>query len=584
MTGALARRLAFCILGLLASTKGRAEPTSDANPWGIASSSSARRNMDEWFPKVSAAGVEWIRLSPEWRGIEPVKGSWKWDNFDALLASADSNSLRISAILMGCAAWSKDGGHAFPMTHLDDWSTYVATVVDRYRSRIHHWEVWNEGNGGFNDNHNTTVDYAALVAASSAAVKKSDPAAQVGMSVASFDAPYLLQAAAALRRTGNADCFDHLCIHPYEIADGISEPDGELPYLWMSKLLRDALKAGGSARANADIWITEIGRNINTRNANATEPEAAKALVKLYVMAAAQGIKRTMWFEGQDPHGEEAGFGLIDREGRPRASYRAFKTMTSCLGATPIYQGWLTPDSDGRGYGFVFQGATASVMVAWMPAGGSNSATFANEVTVVDSLTAKESRLKAGERLALTDTAVFVVGLSADRVAQARAHAAKNFPWGGDYSAAKRVSIQLGTSATNNGLFKRSSAKDSFITFPDGSSGLYVPDNRSSPFFVHPSFAGLTNSNYYVRLTLRRIGPGNVGMNFHHEIADSQGRSPYRGTGEWFSLPEDEGWQTHTWHVSDACFSKMWGFDFAFNPEKSVPFVIGKVEVSTEPL
>ena len=27
----------------------------------------------------------------------------------------------------------------------------------------------------------------------------------------------------------------------------------------------------------------------------------------------------------------------------------------------------------------------------------------------------------------------------------------------------------------------------------------------------------------------------------------------------------------------------MWGYDFTLRPEQSVPFVIGKVEVSTEP-
>jgi hypothetical protein len=40
----------------------------------------------------------------------------------------------------------------------------------------------------------------------------------------------------------------------------------------------------------------------------------------------------------------------------------------------------------------------------------------------------------------------------------------------------------------------------------------------------------------------------------------------------------DTGWQTHTWHVTDASFSKMWGYDFSFRPEQSVPFVIGQVE------
>jgi hypothetical protein len=43
------------------------------------------------------------------------------------------------------------------------------------------------------------------------------------------------------------------------------------------------------------------------------------------------------------------------------------------------------------------------------------------------------------------------------------------------------------------------------------------------------------------------------------------------------------GWQTYTWTIKDASFSKMWGHDLVIRPEQSVPFVLGKVEVSTEP-
>jgi polysaccharide biosynthesis protein PslG len=72
-------------------------------------------------------------------------------------------------------------------------------------------------------------------------------------------------------------------------------------------------------------------------------------------------------------------------------------------------------------------------------------------------------------------------------------------------------------------------------------------------------------------------------MNLIYEVADSQGRSPYANTGKWGGTTKDDGWQTITWHVADACFSKMWGYDFTLRPEQSVPFAIGKVEVSTEP-
>ena len=33
----------------------------------------------------------------------------------------------------------------------------------------------------------------------------------------------------------------------------------------------------------------------------------------------------------------------------------------------------------------------------------------------------------------------------------------------------------------------------------------------------------------------------------------------------------------------NACFSTIWGYDFVISPEQSVPFAIGKIEVSTTP-
>jgi hypothetical protein len=84
-------------------------------------------------------------------------------------------------------------------------------------------------------------------------------------------------------------------------------------------------------------------------------------------------------------------------------------------------------------------------------------------------------------------------------------------------------------------------------------------------------------------VAVRRVAAAHVRMNLIYEVADSQGRSPYANTGKWGGATKDEGWQTISWHVTDACFSKMWGYDITLRPEQSVPFAIGKVEVSLEP-
>lgn len=586
------RRIACSFVALVVAGLAFAQPEPSkqaplATPWGVSSSASAFRDHTEWFPKMAEVGITTVRLFPEWRTFEPKKGTWKWDDGDKLVKSAADNKLEINAILMGSAHGAK-GGHTFPVDNLDDWSSYVSAVVGRYHKHVHYWEVWNEGNGGFNDGKHTTTDYAKLAISTYAAAKKADPNAQVGLSVASFDAPYLNQTALAMAKLGKPNSFDFLCVHPYEIADGINEPDGEVPFLWMTRLLRDALKVSAPERANAEIWLTEVGHRIEKRkDRTITEQDAAKALVKIYTMALAQGVARTQWFEGRDPAGEDQGFGLLKRDGTPRASYTALKALAAALGPKPTYLGWLALGEAQRGYGFVFKGKDGPVLVAWMPAKViDKSFSFPADLTITDPATGTSAQFKANRLLELTDAPRIITGLSQNALQVAKANASKPFPWGGDHSGAKLVACLPGAPDANSGIVQSRRDSTPTVKFTDGSTGILVPGDIAHPvsFYVHPSFATFQTKEYYVRATVRRVAAGNVGMNLIYEVADGQGPSPYTNRGQWFGATKDDGWQTHTWHVTDACFSKMWGYDFTLRPEQSVPFVIGKVEVSTEPL
>ena len=530
------------------------------------------------MPLMHEAGIAMARGFPEWRSIEPRRGEWKWDKADALVQAASSHQLEVNACLMGAVPWSTEKIHAFPMSDLEAWSGFVEQCVARYKDRIHYWEVWNEGNGGFNDGHHTTEDYAKLASAMYAAAKKSDPNAMIGLTSASFDPDYLEHVILAQKAAGTPASFDYLCIHPYELADNIGRPGGDVPYLWMTHLLRDSMKKSAPEKADSEVWITEVGRNIARRKDQAVaEQEAAAALVKIYVMALAQGISSVQWFEAQDPANEEPGFGLLKRDGSPRLSYRAFKTMTAELGRTPKYLGWLAMGEEGRGLGFVFQGATAPVLIAWKDAGDADQSLLLDGEVLIKGVDGALNKRPA----MLADEPVFIGNISAAMVAQAAANKAKNFPWGGDFTGATTVSAKLGGDERNQAVTLAGKQTLPKITFPDGTTGFLIGANQSTQFCVHPSFASIHNREYDVRITVRRISPGNVGMNLVYERTDTQGRAPYRNQGTWFGLSKEDGWQTFTWHVKDACFAKMWGYDFSFVPEQSQPFVIGKIEVST---
>jgi hypothetical protein len=221
-----------------------------------------------------------------------------------------------------------------------------------------------------------------------------------------------------------------------------------------------------------------------------------------------------------------------------------------------------------------------------MPAGlRDKSLTSATDVEVTDAVSGTVTKIKADQPLELSDSPVLIAGLPDQLVKQAKANASKNFPWGGDYSTTKTVSCLPGSGEANTGIAHLRRDNYPTVKFADGTTGILVQGDITHPvsFYVHPSFAKFQTKEYYVRATIRRVAAGNVGMNLIYETADGQGRSPYANTGKWFGATKDNGWQTHTWHITDACFSKMWGYDITLRPEQSVPFVIGKVEVSTEP-
>src|SRR4051794_41091887 len=54
----------FLVLAGASFARAQAEDATTV-PWGISSSASAWRNHAEWFPRMSEAGVAWVRLFPE---------------------------------------------------------------------------------------------------------------------------------------------------------------------------------------------------------------------------------------------------------------------------------------------------------------------------------------------------------------------------------------------------------------------------------------------------------------------------------------------------------------------------------------
>lgn len=89
----------------------------------------------------------------DWRAIEPVRGQWRFEKLDRLMALAEENNVEPVFVFGVTPQWASArpnepfvygaGGAAEPRD-LRDWENFVRTVAMRYKGRIRHFEMWNE--------------------------------------------------------------------------------------------------------------------------------------------------------------------------------------------------------------------------------------------------------------------------------------------------------------------------------------------------------------------------------------------------------------------------------------------------------
>jgi hypothetical protein len=496
------------------------------------------------MPKMAAAGVQCVRVFPEWNQIQPSPGTWNWSVMDSMLDTSAACKLELSGLLLYNARWINPNTHTFPTNNLSAWSTYVSNVVAHAAGRVRYWEVWNEPEsfaaGG------TPSDYARVVTNAWNAAKAADPNAQVGLSVASVDIRYLEQTIQA----GAADCFDYICVHPYEVL-GTLDSGQEALYMSIVPTIRKMLTARNPAKRNVPIWFTELGEEIQGQ---VTPDSQAQALIKAYTMGIAQGVSQLQWFEAQ-----EGGYrmGLLDSAGKANPAYAALKNLASNLGPKPHYQGWLQLNH--RDYGFIFQGATTSVLVTWAPPNATDHLDSGSSAQLLNPLT---GNITSTGTCLLSNAPVLVLGVSSDLVSQAQANRNQPFPWGDQQLGAAAVSATMGSPNAELGLHQLNADATSMVVTAYGGPARDCSKGASVSFTVDPNFLSYTTVPIKITAVVRRNAANdNAGFNLKYE--STTGR---KGIG-WNSVPGNDRWYTLSWTILDDEFVGNWGYHFSLDSD-----------------
>ncbi len=532
---------------------------TDLSPFGIGSCHSCNWGQPanaRWIPQMVAIGLTNHRTcNTGWSEVEREEGKWTWENLDKQMKYLEEQRIAFGGILIGNPKWNKrDSQGGLPVNNLEGWSRYVSEVVKHARGRIKNWEIWNEPPNGTAPNQ-TAADYAKIVIAAYDAAKAVDPDCKIGIAAKSVAVNYLDQALAA----GAKGHFDYITLHPYETAGcTITHPGTEPVYLHVAGTVRKMLAARDPAKVNCPIIFTELGfaaggqYSHKIANYSALEVQG-HAVVKYYAMGIAQGITCIQWFEGMD--GDSGPMGLLDGKANPRPAYTALAQMIKYLGQRPTYLGWVLLND--RHYGFVFQGAKGTVLITWASTLTPEKIPFDRPVQIIDPLTGKVTQ--AAEPM-LDVAPILIDGVPDQLVKLARENKAKPFPWAGDYTGAKSVSVTFGEKNVEKGLHTKSADSIAADVLAYGGSARVGTVPGGNVYMVDPNFLCYTATPIEIRVVVRRNARNDtVKMTLTYESTRG-----YKKV-EPFEVPNNEKWHTAAWKIDDAQFVSQWAYHFTLN-------------------
>lgn len=547
---AAARFVLLSLLGVCVATAVHAQsvPSPDGgkiSPFGIGSDDRNSRDLSKWIPQMARIGVRNLRACRTlWSDVEPREGEWHWDQLDGQLSYLASEHMECWGLLYGGVRWdTKDRPGGFPSNNVDAWKTYVFETVKHAHGRIHYWEVWNEPPNG---THNAPpADYGKLMAATYEAAKAADPKCHVGMAAQSVNLNYLEQAI----KTGASDHFDYITLHPYETMGSVEDHWGTEPvFMHIVATVREMLAAQDPGRKDAPVWFTEIGYD-----AGKSPQRQGEALVKAYTIGIAQGVEAINWFEGLD--GDSGPMGLLVTPDQPRPAYTALAEMIKEIGMAPEYLGWAMLKE--RNFGFFFRAEGKTVLVAWAPGSARDPMEFAKDVQVTDPLTARTTTTRSA---VLTSSPLLIEDVPASLVAEAQSNKLRSFPWGGDYSHASSVSVEIGKTTVEKGLHAQQGDEVRANVIAYGGSARAGNVAGGPVFIVDPNFLSYDSTPIEITAVVRR-DPQNHPAKLSLEYESTSGyRKP-----EPFVIPDNKKWYTAHWTINDAQFVSKWVFNFRFD-------------------
>ena len=359
----LASRVALGVALLTASATASAAPKE----LGF----NVHQSTDVGMDATKAAGLGWVRVDFNWLDAEPTtQGTYDWTRFDAIVAAASARNLEVLAVVGYTPVWAsqgdtKGGGSTNDIPKAGTYAPFVTAVVNRYKAKITHYEIWNEPNleQFFEGTPQDYIDRILIPGAD--AVHAACPACKVmGPGLATVGTAYATWLDAVLTQAGAK--LDIVSGHIYS---QFAEPGGGAGTTsdsFLNKLeSHRIIKLGGATiyegplsfkevmdkhAVTKPFWLTETGREAHA--GNAAEEEAQRLFHRrvLDVMVNRPWWTATIFYEAFDEPPAPYTWGAVVHDPAAPGGYRAksvlgfLKKVTS---SQPLFGGTKTDCDDG---------------------------------------------------------------------------------------------------------------------------------------------------------------------------------------------------------------------------------------------
>ena len=299
---------------------------------------------DRLLDSFVAMGARWIRFDVKWEVIQN-RGSGVYDfaRYDELVAAARARGLNVLGTLAYAPRWARSPACVDSFTceprDANEYAEWAGRTVAHFKSRISHWELWNEPNiSGFWKPRPNAARYAAIVKAAYPRIKAADPAAFV-LAGATSPAPndgtqidevtFMEQVYAA----GIAGSFDGWSHHPYThpAPPGNVHPDCAWYQIYGTKTnMRGLMAAHGDGAKQ--LWGTEYGPPSAGSPGSVGEDGQARHVTDAYrLWSTYEWAGPLFWYSGRDLAAPGASgsaweyMGLLRRDLTPKPAWHAYR-------------------------------------------------------------------------------------------------------------------------------------------------------------------------------------------------------------------------------------------------------------------